>query len=164
MARKKYTVTIEDTYSVSSWVTNKLEGFSFPSEDYDVRQSAKKDFELIEWHSYKASKEEKLERANKFNAWCEKYLNKKQWTALKTTIRKNRIKHNNKRTITLDGQAHQILSHISKMQNITLSEVIEQHLQSVQFELMDKESEKRYQENKKKRERDERTVDMFAKE
>ena len=71
---------------------------------------------------------------------------------------------NNKRTITLDGQAHQILSHISKMQNITLSEVIEQHLQSVQFELMDKESEKRYQENKKKRERDERTVDMFAKE
>lgn len=62
------------------------------------------------------------------NDWCEKYLDKSQWSKLKTALRMKRHRStpaNRHVQVTLTGTAYDLLKSLADKEGCTLSEVIE---------------------------------------
>lgn len=121
MARAKYRITSADVGFVTDWVKGQF-----------------RDNKLI---SGEQSFEHVCPDHNKMQAWVEKNLDDTQARRMKVSIRASRRRSKQRsgrveitRTVTLTNDAYMILSTISMCDNVTLSEVIQNHLEK-QFSL-----------------------------
>ena len=65
------------------------------------------------------------------NSWCKKYLSDADRGKLKVAVRKRRERWrrgDEKKTITISAKAHKVLTQISKRDNVTFSQALENYL------------------------------------
>jgi macrodomain Ter protein organizer (MatP/YcbG family) len=125
MPRAKYRITEEDFVHASFYLGRKLQTHDIEFADDVSPPEAKQDFSQATQHKRKQV------RVQETNAWCEKYLNRKEWERLKTAIRKRRerwSRYNDLKSITISARAHQLLSNLAKRDEVTFSEVLEHYL------------------------------------
>ena len=131
MARPKYKIQNRDDASYAiSYLFRKMEDenrFFFPYSGNDNSWSKNNDAEQ--------ELKKAVDDPCAVNTWCEKHLNKKQWSQLKNSIRIARLrqhrKHNYSKSIKrvdLSVTAHNYLSILSKSNGISHSDVIEKYL------------------------------------
>jgi len=118
MARQRYTITEFDLSAAEKYLDRKLHEETLFDDD-DQYLKAKRAFS-------KARSDE-----IKLNRWCENWLNTDQWIKLKASLRAARKRLNDyiddkgpPVTITLSREAWQMLSALSKRNQLTLSEFI----------------------------------------
>ena len=117
MARPRYQLTDDDVTVAHRWIRDKFRsaGVDWPKE----------------YGSATAYEKFPLENptAKKLQAWCDRWLNAKQWQQLQAAIRSaRRDRQGNTRSISVSNKAHEILSTIGKREQLTFSEVIEKYL------------------------------------
>lgn len=127
MTRQKYTITKDDFYTAHQWIEKKFNStLGWPHPDETARYNA---FDRFREITAKAT----IKSAEELNEWCEMNLKTSDWSTMKTTIRARRSRtkmdSGSKKQITLDAHAHLMLDTIAKAENVTLSRVIEKHLQ-----------------------------------
>lgn len=126
MARPKYTITASDVAHANFYLSTRLlmQGFAF-GESVPSKVAEKEFREAIE-------EKGKDKRATRLNAWCEKYLDSKEWAKLKLAIRKRRERlgrHAELKTVTISAKAFELLAKISERDEVTYSDTLEHYLQ-----------------------------------
>ena len=129
MARPQYKITDADYPAAFAYVKRKMfeDAYELIRSQYDSEQQknttvARDEFQIILEANELA--------AEPLTAWCEKWLGKKEWTALKAAIRSSRRykkaadADQQVKMVSLTPQAWRILHELSKRDNITLSEFI----------------------------------------
>ncbi len=124
MPRSKYKITSDDVIHAIEYVRSRLQLFALDLGDASSKTATKEFGDAVEVRS-------KEERAIRLNAWCEKYLSTKDWTKLKTSIRKRRERKSRKgeiESVTISTKAYTILRKLSMRDNVTYSEILERYL------------------------------------
>jgi macrodomain Ter protein organizer (MatP/YcbG family) len=125
MARQKYTINSDDFLAARKWIDGKAaRNWSDMIPNIDERLEAKKKLDAIR---YKATQK----AVKDLQGWCESYLDDKSWQQMKTTIRATRMREKSsgeKKQITVDFRAWEMLSAVADAEGVTLSQVIEKNL------------------------------------
>ncbi|ABC30338.1 uncharacterized protein conserved in bacteria [Hahella chejuensis KCTC 2396] len=123
--RKKYDIQALDYEYAKRWIDNKFHDASFPSEtDAAPERRRRAGRELARAASH-----------GSLNAWCEKWMSSREWSAMKNAIRAARLRREKQRGtaiptrgVDLNVMAHQIVSALAKAEGVTISELIERKL------------------------------------
>ncbi|MEZ6137032.1 MAG: hypothetical protein R3C53_19225 [Pirellulaceae bacterium] len=125
MPRTKYVVTAADLNHASSYLETQLLTFAIASRD-NVTHSV-----VVGELREATARGTKAERARSVNEWCEKHLSSVEWRKLKAAIRKRRQRwerYEEQKTVTISTRAHRLLTNLSKRDDVTFSEVMENYL------------------------------------
>ena len=124
MPRPKYSITAEDVVHATEYLRTRLQVSAFDLGDVSHR-TAKNEFDDA------VALRTKEEKAKGLHAWCEKYFGDKEWTKLKTSIRKRRerkVRRGEVESVTISKKAFELLQKLAKRDNVTYSETLEKYL------------------------------------
>ena len=122
MPRDNYTITSDDEFHATFYLSGRLRNYGFKFRDSVSSTQAGSDYRSA------ASEKTKSTRAAALNVWCEKYLSKADWRRLKTAVRKRRERWRRieeTKNVTISAKAHKLLTQVSKRDNVTFSEALE---------------------------------------
>ncbi len=122
MPRPLFVITPSDYMHASEYVLNRLRLRKFELVD-SVSHSQAEGRLLSTLGSAAKSKEQ----AAKLQVWCEKHLSKKDWSDLKTSIRKRRQRWKqteSSKSITISNDVHALLSRLAERDGVTFNEVL----------------------------------------
>ena len=125
MPRKEYSITADDEIHATFYLGDRLRNRDLRFQDSDFYSSAESDF--------RTAIEEKTTHARlaALNSWCKKFLSDADRGKLNVAIRKRRERWrrgDEKMTITISTKAHKVLTQISKRDNVTFSQALENYL------------------------------------
>lgn len=125
MPRKEYSITADDEIHATFYLGDRLRNRDLRFEDSDFYSSAESDFRTA------VDKKQAHARIAALNSWCKKYLSDADIGKLKVAIRKRRERWrrvDEQKTITISAKAHKVLTQISKRDNVTFSQALENYL------------------------------------
>ena len=125
MARPKYSIRVEDVVHATEYLRTRLLTLDVRLDDDVSARTAQREFD--EAVSVKA----KEVRAFGLNAWCEKFLDEKEWGKLKTSIRKRRERATRVvelRSISISEKAFKLIKNLASRDGVTYSEALEKYL------------------------------------
>jgi macrodomain Ter protein organizer (MatP/YcbG family) len=122
MAKSRYVVTKGDAAFAVSYLSRKLQGGYWPSEDTALQTKAEREY----WSATRDGVT--------LTSWCEKWLDTAQWTQLKNAIRAARrrqadLSRDPPKHVTLSHRAWLMLHDLAERDSVTLSEFIERRLE-----------------------------------
>ena len=125
MPRNGYSITADDEIHATFYLGDRLRNREFRFQDSGFYSSAERDF--------RTAVDEKTTHARiaALNSWCRKYLSEADRGKLKVAVRKRRERWrrgDEQRTITISAKAHKVLTQISKRDNVTFSQALENYL------------------------------------
>lgn len=124
MPRPKYTITSDDVVHATAYLKTRLQIFAVDLGVVSNRTANNEFNAAVETRS-------KEDRAVGLQAWCEKYLSDREWTKLKTSIRKRRERKSRKgevETVTISKKAFDLLQKLSLRDNVTYAVTLEKYL------------------------------------
>lgn len=125
MPRVKYSITSDDEFHATFYLSDRLRNHGFKFSDSVSRAKAESDFRTA------VDEKTKTKRAAAANSWCETYLSRADWQKLKTAVRKRRERwrrNDEIKTITISAKAHNMLTQISTRDDVTFSQALEHYL------------------------------------
>ncbi len=128
MPRDNYVITSDDEFHATFYLSGRLRNYGFKFRDSVSSAQAEGDYRAA------TSEKTKSARAGALNVWCERYLSKADWRRLKTAVRKRRERWRRSeetKTVTLSAKAHNLLTQVSKRDNVTFSQALEHYLSKV---------------------------------
>lgn len=124
MSRSKYRINADDVNHAADYLTSRLQSFALELGDVSTK-TAKKGFDEA------VAVRSKNMRADLLNAWCEEYLNDKEWAKLKMAIRKRRERKSRAgeiESVTISTKAFVLLRKLANRDNVTYSKTLEKYL------------------------------------
>lgn len=125
MPREEYSITTVDEMHATFYLGDKLRNRDLRFQKSDFYSSAESDFRTA------VDKKTTHSRTAALNSWCKKYLSEADSGKLKVAVRKRRERWrrgDETKTITISAKAHKVLTRISKRDNVTFSQALENHL------------------------------------
>ena len=124
MPRVKYTITSDDEFHATFYLSDRLRNHGIKFRDSVSRAKAESDFRTA------VDEKTKTKRAAAVNSWCERYLSRADWEKLKTSVRKRRERWRRSeeiKTITISAKAHKTLTQISKRDDVAFSKALKHY-------------------------------------
>lgn len=128
MSRPAYRITEEDRYFAKQWIYAKREDTGFLWSQGAGAQGMENRINAL------GALEETEDAPEALNAWCERWMNDKEWRQMKDAIRAARRRWRLQTSaekpvgVVLSREAHSILERIAKRDRVTLSRVVEKYL------------------------------------
>ena len=125
MPREKYSITADDEIHATFYLGDRLRKRDLKFQDSAFYSSAENDFRTA------VDQKTKQARIAALNSWCKKYLSDADSGKLKVAVRKRRQRWrrgDEQKTITISAKAHKVLTQISKRDNVTFSQALENYL------------------------------------
>lgn len=133
MGRPKYTITAADFPAALAYLKRKMfeDAYELIRSQYDSDQQKNTTVATAEFETILAME---APTGELLTPWCEKWLGKAEWTALKAAIRSSRRykkaadADKQVKMVSLTPQAWRILHELAKREKVTLSEfVVKRH-------------------------------------
>ena len=125
MPREEYSITTDDENHATFYLGDRLRNRDLRFQDSDFYSSAESDFRTA------VDKKTTQARIAALNSWCKNYLSDADNRKLKVAVRKRRERWrrgDETKTITISAKAHKVLRQISKRDNVTFSQALENYL------------------------------------
>jgi macrodomain Ter protein organizer (MatP/YcbG family) len=125
MPREEYSITADDEMHATFYLGDRIRNRDLRFHDSDFYSSAERDFQTA------VDKKTANARIAALNSWCKKYLSEADSGKLKGAVRKRRERWrrgDEQKTITISAKAHKVLTRISKRDNVTFSQALENYL------------------------------------
>ena len=125
MPREQYSITADDEIHATFYLGDRLRNRDLRFQDSDFYSSAESDFRTA------VDNKTTQARIAALNSWCKKYLSDADNRKLKVAVRKRRERWrrgDETKTITISAKAHKVLRQISKRDNVTFSQALENYL------------------------------------
>ena len=125
MPREKYSITADDEIHATFYLGDRLRKRDLRFPESVLYSSAESEF--------RTALEERTTPARiaALNSWCGKYLSNADSAKFKVAVRKRRERWrrtDETKTITISAKAHKVLTQISKRDNVTFSQALENYL------------------------------------
>ena len=129
MGRPKYTITAADLPAALAYLKRKMfeDAYELIRSQYDSAQQKNTTVATAEFESILGTD---APTGEQLTPWCEKWLGKAEWKALKAAIRSSRRykkaadADKQVKMVSLTPQAWRILHELAKRDNVTLSEFV----------------------------------------
>lgn len=122
MARTKFVIQAKDFLHASEYLINQLRLRKLELEESVLYSDAEQGLMSILGSGHRAN-----QRATLLQDWCQENLSDKDWTNLKTNVRKRRQRWKNfeaTKTITVSAEVHSLLARLANRDNVTFNDVL----------------------------------------
>lgn len=122
MSRTRFVVTPADFLHASEYLSNRLRLRKLELVESCSWTTAERAFMGIVGGGLKSTV-----RAELLQGWCESYLSSRDWSNLKTNIRKRRQRWKDPeatKTVTVSAEVHALLTRLAKRDNVTFDDVL----------------------------------------